>query len=134
MDERAAERRLQLVRDKCLAPFCRFAIRLASGARIHLNEPGRLGCFRVPLSFELKHTLHPFSGWLSGSLPRKGSRTVGRYLNACCELSGPAVHQIDHGQARPAQLPIQPEAEVVQPDPGRQAGRKALQRMGPFAR
>jgi hypothetical protein len=37
--------REQLVRYKCLTPFCRFVIRLASGTRIHVNEPGQLGRF-----------------------------------------------------------------------------------------
>jgi hypothetical protein len=33
----------QLVRYKHLTPFCRFVIRLASGSRIHVDAPGRLG-------------------------------------------------------------------------------------------
>jgi hypothetical protein len=37
--------REQLVRNKYLTPFCRFVIVLASGSRIHVNEPGQLGRF-----------------------------------------------------------------------------------------
>jgi hypothetical protein len=35
----------QLVNFKYQVPFCRFVIRLASGTRIHINEPGQLGPF-----------------------------------------------------------------------------------------
>ena len=37
--------REQLVRYKYQTPFCRFVIRLASGSRIHVDEPGPLGRF-----------------------------------------------------------------------------------------
>jgi hypothetical protein len=37
--------REQLVWYKYLTPFCRFVIVLASGSRIHVNEPGQLGRF-----------------------------------------------------------------------------------------
>jgi hypothetical protein len=37
--------REQLVRYKYLTPLCRFVIVLASGSRIHVNEPGQLGRF-----------------------------------------------------------------------------------------
>jgi hypothetical protein len=37
--------REQLVRFKYQVPFYRFVIRLASGTRIHVDAPGRLGPF-----------------------------------------------------------------------------------------
>ena len=35
----------QLVRYKYLTPFCRFVIRLDTGDRIHVDDPGQLGRF-----------------------------------------------------------------------------------------
>src|SRR5918995_6996009 len=68
-----------------------------------------------------------------------GNQSVGEYmdrwlndsLNAWCELRSP-TQQVCKGQARTTELIVEPDAEVVQRHPRRQASPQSLKLMGPL--